>query len=344
MHVGLAGAGRIGSLHARVLVNNPRVTTLTIADTDAARAAQVAQQVGARIVDSPDQLFRDGLDAVVIATATPSHAALLHQAADTRLPAFCEKPIALDLKTTDEVLGHIKQAGILVQIGFQRRFDAGYAAARAAVQSGTVGDLYVVRVAGHDPAPPPEAYVAASGGIWRDLAIHDFDVIPWVTGQQIVEVYADGAVHQPLFARHDDVDVAAAVFRLSGGALGIMSAGRHDPLGYDIRMEIFGSKDSLVVGLDGRTPLRSLPAGASASPPAGWRDFMERFDAAYRAELAAFLQTVVAGGPSPCSGDDARRALLVAMAAERSRAQRRPVSIAEVENRRPDPPVNAEGD
>lgn len=330
MHVGLAGAGRIGSFHARVLAGNSLVTALTIADVDATRAEVIAHQVGARVA-SPETLFDDHIDAVVVASATPSHQVLLHQAAEARVPAFCEKPIALDLKTTDEVLRHVKQAGILLQIGFQRRFDAGYVAAREAVRSGAIGDIYMVRVAGHDPAPPPEAYVAASGGIWRDLAIHDFDVIPWVTGQDIVEVYADGAAHLPLFTRHDDVDIAAAVFRLSAGALGIMSATRDDPLGYDIRMELYGSKDSIAVGLDGRTPLRALPAAPSISSEHGWRDFMERFDSAYRAELTAFLNAVSSGGPSPCSGEDARRALLVAMAAERSRALRRPVTVEEVE-------------
>ena len=329
MHVGLAGAGRIGAFHARALARSPLVSTLTITDSDQARAAQVARDVGARVAGTPEALLEDGVEALAIASATPSHASLLHLAAEGHLPAFCEKPIALDLKTTDDVLRHVAQAGILLQIGFQRRFDAGYGAAREAVNSGAIGELYMVRVAGHDPAPPPEDYIAASGGIWRDLAIHDFDVVPWVTGQQIVEVFADGAVHQPMFARHGDVDVASATFRLSAGALGVISASRHDPLGYDIRMELFGSKDSVVVGLDGRTPLHSLEPGALPSAKPAWRDFMERFEPAYRAELDGFLHAASDGSPSLCSGQDARRALVVAMAAERSRVERRPVRVEE---------------
>ena len=329
MHVGLAGAGRIGGFHARALARSPFVRTLTITDADPARAAQVAREVGARAAGSPEALIEDGVEALVIASATPAHASLIHLAADSRLPVFCEKPIALDLKTTDDALRHVARAGTLLQIGFQRRFDAGYRAAREAVMSGSIGELYLVRVAGHDPAPPLEDYIAASGGIWRDLAIHDFDVVPWVTGQQIVEVYADGAVHQPSFARHGDVDVAAAAFRLSAGALGVISASRHDPLGYDVRMELFGSKDSVAVGLDGRTPLRSLEPGALAPAKPAWRDFMERFEPAYRAELDGFLQAASDGSPTLCSGQDARRALVVAMAAERSRAERRPVRVEE---------------
>jgi myo-inositol 2-dehydrogenase/D-chiro-inositol 1-dehydrogenase len=330
MHVGLVGAGRIGLYHARVLVESPLVEELTIADAEPARAERAAAEVGARCAASAEALARDGVDALVIAAATPAHAPLVHLAADAGLPAFCEKPIALDLATTDAVLEHVAAAGILLQIGFQRRFDPGYRAAREAVRSGGLGDLSLVRIAAHDPAPPAEEYVAASGGIWRDLLIHDFDVVPWVTGREVVEVFAQGTANSPLFARHDDVDAAAAVLRFAGGLLGVISASRHDPLGYDIRLELFGSRDSLAVGLDDRTPLRSAEPGVPAPTRPGYRDFMERFQGAYRAELQAFLEAVRDRLPSPCTGEEARQALRVALAAERSRAEHRPVCVEEV--------------
>ena len=172
--------------------------------------------------------------------------------------------------------------------------------------------------------------MAASGGIFVDLAVHDFDIAAWVLGRPVVEVYADGATWDPLFARHGDVDVAAAVLRFEGGTMGVLSAARADPRGYDIRMELFGTRDSLAVGLDGRTPLRSVEPGVPAPAREGWRDFMERFEPAYRAELRGFLRSVRDGGPSLCGGEEARRALAVALAADRSRSERRPVAVAEI--------------
>lgn len=329
MRIGVLGVGRIGAFHARTLAANPLVDRLVITDVDTGRAERVAAELSADHAASPQEVVAVGVDALVIAAATPAHAPLIRLAAEARLPAFCEKPIALDLDTTDDVLEHVRAAGTLLQVGFQRRFDPGYQAARAAVRSGSLGELYLVRVAGHDPEPPPEPYVAASGGIWRDLLIHDFDVVPWVVDQEVVEVYADGTARSELFDRYDDVDTAAAVLRFAGGLLGVVSGSRHDPRGYDIRLELFGSRDSIAVGLDERTPLRSVEPHAPPAQP-GYRDFMERFAEAYRGELHAFLEAVRDGRPSPCSGADARRALRLALTAERSRAEHRPVAVWEV--------------
>jgi myo-inositol 2-dehydrogenase/D-chiro-inositol 1-dehydrogenase len=330
MHVGLIGTGRIGAFHARGLSVSPLLERLTVTDADGGRAAQVAQSVGASCVESPEALFDGGIDAIVIAAATPAHATLLHMAADAGVPAFCEKPIALDLPATDAVIEHVERAGIMVQVGFQRRFDSGYRAAREAVRSGALGKVHLVRLATHDPAPPPDAYIATSGGIWRDLAIHDFDIAPWVLGRRVVEVYSDGHANDAAFARHDDVDAAAAVLRLEGGILAILSATRNDPRGYDVRMEVFGMRDSVAVGWDARTPLRSIEPGVEAPEEPGYRDFLDRFELAYRAELQGFLTTVRDGGDSLCSVREARQALVVALAADHSRREHRPVRVEEV--------------
>jgi myo-inositol 2-dehydrogenase/D-chiro-inositol 1-dehydrogenase len=330
LHVGVVGVGRIGSLHASSLRALDGVTAVTLADADPVRARAVATSLGAQIVDTPESLLDAGVDALVIATPTPAHAPLLRLAADAGLPAFCEKPVALEVSVLDDVLAYVERAGILVQIGFQRRFDAGFRAVREAVASGTVGNLLVLRAATHDPAPPRENYIAESGGIFRDLHIHDLDAIRFVTGQEVVEVYADGAVREsPWFERHDDVDAAVAVLKLSGGALAIVSGTRHDPLGYDVRLEVFGSSDSVVAGVGPRTPLRSLEPGAPP-PTSGYRSFLERFEQAYREELAVFVATVRQGGASACSLAEARAALVAAVAADRSRHEHRPVSIEEV--------------
>ena len=335
LHVGLVGVGRIGVFHARTLRGLDGVATLTLADADEARARTVAVELGVGAAATPEALVESGIDALVVATATPGHAPLLRLAASAGLPVFCEKPVALDLATIDDLLHDVELAGNLVQIGFQRRFDPGYRAAREAVAAGKVGKLLVVRAATHDPVPPPEEFITASGGIFRDLHIHDFDAVRFVTAEEIVEVYADGAVRETAwFERAGDVDAAVAVLRLSGGALGVLSGTRHDPLGYDVRLEVFGTADSIVVGVDARSPLRSVEPGASAPAAAGYRSFLERFEYAYRAELAVFVDTVREGGESACTLAEARAALLVALAADRSRAERRPVTIEEVTSAR----------
>jgi myo-inositol 2-dehydrogenase/D-chiro-inositol 1-dehydrogenase len=330
LHVGVVGVGRIGSLHASTLRTLEGVSRLTLTDADAARARRAASELGVGTADGPEALVAAGVDALVIAAPTPAHASLLRLAADAGLPAFCEKPVALDLPALDDVIEHVERAGILVQIGFQRRFDAGYRAARDAVDGGALGNVLVLRAATHDPAPPPETYIAASGGIFRDLHIHDFDAIRFVTGREIVEVYADGAVREtPWFERHGDVDTAAVLLRLSGGPLAVVTGTRHDALGYDVRLEVFGTADSIVAGVDTHSPLRSVEPG-SPRVEAAYRTFLDRFERAYRAELAAFVDSVLHGGESACSLHEARAALLAALAADRSRHEHLPVRIEEV--------------
>jgi len=188
-----------------------------------------------------------------------------------------------------------------------------------------------MRAATHDPFPPPADYIAASGGIFSDLHIHDFDAIRFVSGEEITEVYADGAaLDVPWVNELDDVDVAAAILQLSGGGLVLVSGTRRDPLGYDVRLEVFGTGDSIVVGQDTRSPIRSVEPDARPRRGSAYRDFWDRFEPAYRNELAAFIETVRTGAASPCSLEEARAALTVALAAERSRTEHRPVSIEEV--------------
>jgi myo-inositol 2-dehydrogenase / D-chiro-inositol 1-dehydrogenase len=329
VHVGLIGTGRIGALHARTLSENELVSHLTIVDTDAQRAAAVARELSAAQAESPQALLDLGVDALVIAAATPAHAELLHLAADASVPAFCEKPIALDLATTDAVIRHVERTGIFVQIGFQRRFDAGYRAAREAHRAGALGEVHVVHLVTHDPAPPSDAYVAASGGIWRDLAIHDFDIGAWVLDSRITEVFAAGQAHSQVFADNHDVDAASAALRFENGAVGSLSATRNDARGYDVRMEIFGLRDSVAVGWDGRTPLRSIEPGVEAPTMPGYRDFIDRFEPAYRAELHAFLAAVRDRAESACTVTEARDAFVVALAADCSLRERRPVRVEE---------------
>jgi myo-inositol 2-dehydrogenase/D-chiro-inositol 1-dehydrogenase len=324
------GVGRIGTFHARVLAAHEAITELLVMDVDGARAEEVARACGGHVAPSADALL-DAADAVVIAAPTSEHARLIHRAIDAGRPAFCEKPIAIDLASTIEVVEHTRRNGAVVQMGFQRRFDAGYRRARDIVANGNAGRIYVVRMAGHDPQPPHESYIPASGGIFCDLHIHDFDIARFVTGQEVTEVYADGAVLGfEYYERYGDVDTAVAVLRFSGGTLGILSGTRHDPLGYDIRMEVFGSADSFVVGADARTPLHSVEVDAPPAPTDAYANFLDRFAHAYHAELHAFVNLVAGKCPNPCPPEDALEAMRVAVACNLSRHEHRPVRLEEM--------------
>jgi myo-inositol 2-dehydrogenase/D-chiro-inositol 1-dehydrogenase len=329
--VGVAGLGRIGTHHLQTLLALDGVS-VSVTDADQGRARRVADEFGVRAFASPEELLEAGVDALVIATSTPSHAPLIQLAAASAVTAFCEKPVALDLATLDRVRDDVDRAGIVVQVGFQRRFDAGYRAAHEAVAKGSIGRILVMRAATHDPVPPPAEYIAVSGGIFCDLHIHDFDAIRFVSGEEITQVYADGAgLDAPWVGELDDVDVATAILHLSGGGLVIVSGTRRDPLGYDVRLEVFGTGDSIVVGQDARSPIRSVePSGTPPREPA-YGDFWDRFEPAFRIELEAFVEGVRTRAPSACSLEEARSALAIALAAEVSRAERRPVSIEEVE-------------
>jgi myo-inositol 2-dehydrogenase/D-chiro-inositol 1-dehydrogenase len=214
MKVGLLGAGRIGAIHAGVLARDPRVDEILVGDADMQRAEVVAQEVGGK-AGRIETVLGAGPDAVVITASTPAHAPLIRAAVEAGIPAFCEKPIALGYEETVEIVREIETAGATLQIGFQRRFDAGYAEARRLIESGALGTIYSLRLATHDPDPPPEEYITDSGGIFRDLHIHDFDILRWLTGGEVEEVYATGSVRNfDFFATHGDVDTSAALIRM----------------------------------------------------------------------------------------------------------------------------------
>ncbi len=192
MRIGLIGAGRIGAMHARLLAGLEGVDELLIADATRSERPPWRPQVGARAFPSVEALM-DTADAIVIAAATDAHADLVRAAIARRIPTYCEKPLAGTLDETIAVAQLIEASGVPFQLGFQRRFDAGYREARRMVESGELGTVYVVRLAGHDPAPPHESYIPASGGLFRDFSVHDFDVIRWLLGSEVAEVYATAA-------------------------------------------------------------------------------------------------------------------------------------------------------
>jgi len=328
MRIGLIGAGRIGANHAETLVGLPAVEAVLIHDPDVERAAAIADKTGARRADTVDDLLA-AVDAVVIATPTGTHAELIRRSAAAGLPVFCEKPVAASLVETRAVLTAVAEAGVELQVGFQRRFDTGIAAVREAVASGRLGTVHTLRSCTSDAAPPPAAYIATSGGIFRDCAVHDFDAVRWASGQEVVSVYATGAnTGAEFFAEASDVDTAVTVLTLSNGTLAVCTATRYNGAGYDVRLEACGSAGTLVAGLTDRSPLPSADTGVT--PPTPYQGFADRFAGAYAAELTAFTELVAGSRTNPCTGADALAALLVAEAAELSRREGRPVAMAEV--------------
>lgn len=333
MRIALLGAGRIGRLHGQLLAAQPGVDEVVVHDLDRARAAEVAAAIGGRPAATGASAASAiaETDAVLIAAPTHVHAALVREAVAAGRPTFVEKPLAFDLAETIELVDLIEQARVPIQVGFQRRFDPGFGEARRLVEQGELGTVYLVRLIADDHEPPPDAYIPVSGGLFRDSSIHDFDALRWVTGQEVTEVYATGSVRAfPVFSRHDDVDTGAAILSLADGTIGVLGQTRHDPRGYDVRMELVGSRDAVAVGLDHGTPIRSLERRAPAFDGPPWTSFLSRFEEAYRAELLAFLKVARGEIPSPCTARDALQAMRIAIAAGRSRVERRPVRLDEV--------------
>ncbi|MEW2493693.1 Gfo/Idh/MocA family oxidoreductase [Streptomyces nodosus] len=333
MRIGLIGAGRIGTFHAATLSRHREVGSLIVTDVDPARARGLADRLGETAAPGVDEIFTWGVDAVVITAATVAHADLIGRAARSGLPVFCEKPIALDLPGTLAALAEVDTAGTILQMGFQRRFDAGYTAAREAVHSGRLGRLHTVRATTADRTPPPAEYLPLSGGMYRDCLIHDFDMVRWVTGRKVVEVYATGSdAGGAMYREANDVDTAAVVLTLDDGTLAVATATRTNGAGYDVRMELAGERDTVAVGLDDRTPIASTEVAGPPPADKPWTGFLERFAPAYEAEVAAFVEVVCGERANPCDGREALQALRVAEACELSRRERRPVNLGEIEN------------
>lgn len=323
MRIALLGLGRIGLVHAANLSSIDGVD-LVICEPDAQRHHRAA--AFGSVTTSLDEAL-DNVDAVVVATPTALHTEHLMRASQARCPLFSEKPISLDVATTVGVLEHLDAAGVPLQVGFQRRFDAGFVEMRRVIADGELGDLYLVRTACHDRVPPPEEYLATSGSIFKDMHTHDFDAISWLTGRAIETVFARGSVLiDDMFSRAGDVDTCALTLTLEGGALAVVTGARADGVGYDHRTEVFGSRDSVSAGFDARMPLRSTDPGGYA-PADPYDGFPERFAGAYRAEMLAFCDLVAGRGPNRAPGSAALQALRVAVAADRSLATGMPITV-----------------
>lgn len=330
--IGIAvfGAGRIGHRHARTVRSEVRGAKLAaICDVNLDAARELGDLTGCdRITSDPAEIFQDPtIQAVIIGASTDSHAPLIEAAAAAGKDIFCEKPIALDLETTDRAIAAAEKAGVRLQIGFQRRFDKAYARVSQMIANGDLGQIEVVRDTMRDPNPPHESYIPTSGGLFRDMVIHDFDCVRWLMRSEPVEIFAMGAnLIDPVFAKYGDIDTCVVNIKFESGSLGAIDAGRRSGFGYDVRTEIFGSKSAVMIG-DGReTPLVRLDSTGVWSDHIYW--FLERFDAAYVEEIRAFVECIQKDLPVPITGADGRAALAMAYAAEASVAENAPVAMS----------------
>jgi myo-inositol 2-dehydrogenase/D-chiro-inositol 1-dehydrogenase len=335
MRLGLIGLGRIGAFHADTLISLEAVDSLVVYDQAASLVRATVDRLGpAEPAASVQDLLSAGVDGVVIAAATAVHPELILASLSAGLPTFCEKPVSKDTSASAEILRKTLARDVPVQIGYPRRFDAAFVEARRAVASGELGFLHTVRSTTLDPAPPPDAYIETSGGIFRDCSVHDFDAVRFVTGQEVVEVYATGSNQgSAVFAQNQDVDTAATILTLESGALALVSNSRYNSRGHDVRLEVHGSKDSVGAGLEPRWPIRSTEPGSTFPHGSPHVFFMDRFADAFRKELTAFTEVVAGTIASPCTVADAVEVGWIAEAATMSLHQHRSIRLDDIRDR-----------
>lgn len=318
LNFALLGAGRIGRLHAANIAAHPKARLLLVADAAAASAADVAALHGAKVASVEAALASADVDAVLIATSTDTHAPLIEAAAAAGKAILCEKPIDLDIARATAAVRAAAAAGVPLAVGFNRRFDASFASLKARLDAGAVGTPEIVSIASRDPAPPPVSYVKVSGGLFRDMMIHDLDMARWLLGEEPVEVHAMGsALVDPAIAGAGDVDTAVVTLRTASGRLAQISNSRRAAYGYDQRIECHGSMGMIRADNLRATTVEVATADGFARDPV-LHFFLERYAPAYRAELDAFVEAVAAGRPPAPTGEDGLAALRLADAAQQS--------------------------
>jgi myo-inositol 2-dehydrogenase / D-chiro-inositol 1-dehydrogenase len=333
LRVGVIGVGRIGRMHAALLARQiDGASVAAVHDPNDEFARDVADALGVPAAADVDELLASpDVDAVAICSSTDTHADLIVASAQAGKAIFCEKPVSLDLAEVDRALAAVDEAGVPFQIGFNRRFDPAHASVAAAVADGTVGDPHLVRITSRDPAPPPIEYVQVSGGIFLDMTIHDFDMARFVTGSEVVEVYARGTVRvDPAFGEAGDVDTAVVMLEHANGCLTAIDNSRQALYGYDQRVEVFGS---LGVAAS-ENPLAHtgvVRTGAGTQAATLPYFYLERYTPSYVHEWQAFVMAVTTGATPPVTTLDARAPLVIGLAAWRSVREDRAVRLEEVD-------------
>ena len=336
IRIGMIGAGRIGKVHAQNIARRiPDAEIAAITDVEHGAAEAVALGCSIPVIaGSAAEIFEDpAIDAVLICSPTDTHPDLIVRAAQSGKHVFCEKPIALTLPEIDRALAAVKAAGVQLQVGFNRRFDANFARVRKAVAEAEIGRPSLLHIISRDPAPPPIAYIRSSGGIFLDMTIHDFDMTRFLLGDEPHEIYAMGAVMvDAKIGDAGDLDTALTLLRFQSGAMAVIDNSRKASYGYDQRAEVLGDRGKIetmncfpnqAILSDGHSVRRDLPLNF----------FMERYTESFVEEMREFVAALREHRPTPVTGDDGRMAVVMALAARQSYLERRPVRIQEIGER-----------
>ena len=333
LQVGVIGAGRIGQVHAEHLAQRiPGAELVAIADVRKGAAEACAARLRIPTCSNdPETLLKDpSIDTVVICSSTDTHSALIEAAARAGKHIFCEKPIDFDLQRIRLALSAVEQAGVKLQIGFNRRFDPSFSHIHDTVISGGVGTPHVVRITSRDPAPPPIEYIRVSGGIFLDMSIHDFDMARYMAGSEVTSVYAVGAVNvDPGIGEAGDIDTAVVTLTFENGVIATIDNCRQAVYGYDQRVEVFGSGG--VIWADNSTAYRTVHGTRDEMKgPLPLHFFMDRYIDSYIIEMKAFVECVKENKTPPVTGKDGLAPVVIGLAAKRSLSENRPVAIGEI--------------
>lgn len=333
LNIGLIGAGRMGNLHAENLARRiPRARLYSVADVNEQAARTCASLYGECdcVPNYLEMLDDPQLDAVVLCSATNTHAQIIQDVARAGKHIFCEKPIALNLPDTDAALAAAQRAGVKLQLGFNRRFDATFRRVYDTRASGEIGAPHLLHIISRDPAPPPLAYVKTSGGIFLDMTIHDFDMARYLVGAEVEQVYARANVLiDAKIGEAGDYDTAMVMLTFANGALGTIENSRQAVYGYDQRVELLGSRGG--VSTENHYPNEvTISHGQFVQRDLPLNFFLERYTTSYLQEMNAFVNAILNDTPVPVSGDDGRMALVLGLAAKKSVAENRPVRVNEI--------------
>lgn len=333
LHIGIIGAGRIGKVHAdTVAFRLPEARTLAIADVNRDAAQAVAARCGIPTIagSSEEILANPEIEAVLICSSTNTHADLIVQAAQAGKHIFCEKPIAHSLNQIDRALAAVAQAGVKLQIGFNRRFDANFARVRQAVESGEIGTPRLLHIISRDPAPPPLSYVRVSGGMFLDMTIHDFDMARFLIGDEVEEIYTAAAVMvDPQIGEAGDLDTALIVLRFRNGVIGTIDNCRQAAYGYDQRVEILGAAGKIAT--ENCYPNQAVVStGKNVQKDLPLNFFMDRYTESFANELRSFVAAVREGRATAVTGMDGRIPVVMGLAARKSFDEHRPVRLDEI--------------
>jgi myo-inositol 2-dehydrogenase/D-chiro-inositol 1-dehydrogenase len=327
LRVALIGAGRIGRIHAENLMRTPGATLACVCDTDERAAAALAAQCRSVLATVDAALADPDVGALLIASSTDTHADMIEAGARAGKAVFCEKPLDLDYARARRCVEVAGRAGIVLRLGFNRRYDPSFARLKAEIAAGTIGPLATLAITSRDPAPPSIEYVRRSGGLFRDMTIHDFDMARWLLAEEPVEVYARGAcLVDPAIGEAGDVDTAAVLLTTAGGRLCQISNSRRCSFGYDQRIEAFGATGMLRADNATATHVEHASSAGFTTEPA-LPFFLERYAEAYRRELLDFVRACAGEAVELATATDGLRALALADAAQRSHDTGKPVRL-----------------